>query len=509
MLSGHDRCTDPHFHVGRAGRRHDARSVRPDERSRKVTLMSDANTQEGPVSTEEEEEEDWTKFADAGYGSAYDPWSDLVQHEPEESEHEQFEDEEHWEVTPAPSAAGIAHLVRIGSCDHCLTRLSGGRLAWSSAAEDGAGIRARAQEADSSLSIDESVDCCPFCEDLFADLDLLVTRTVDKLAGVEFTRVQLGSHFAKDHIADEEELRTRHGAQGSRGLKAGFVEAFADRLRVEYSGARVVKERPQLMLLVDTLTLEVKADIRSLYLYGRYRKLERGIPQTRWPCRSCRGRDGGCESCAGSGLQYPDSVQDLIGEPLRLVFSAADTSFHGMGREDIDVRCLGSGRPFVIELKSPLKRTAVHSELVELINDEAGGRVEVIDLRASKRPEVARIKQTAAEKSYTIRFRYDGDLDADEVERQVLSLVGETLHQQTPNRVSHRRADKVRKRKVVSITDVIVEPPEVQLCVRAESGTYVKELIHSDEGRTTPSITERLGGECEVLWLDVEEVHAD
>jgi len=47
------------------------------------------------------------------------------------------------------------------------------------------------------------------------------------------------------------------------------------------------------------------------------------------------------------------------------------------------------------------------------------------------------------------------------------------------------------------------------LCVRAESGTYVKELIHSDEGRTTPSITERLGGECEVLWLDVEEVHAD
>ena len=263
------------------------------------------------------------------------------------------------------------------------------------------------------------------------------------------------------------------------------------------------------MLLVDTLTLEVRVDIRSLYLYGRYRKLERGIPQTRWPCRACRGRGGGCESCAGSGLQYPDSVQDLIGEPLRRLFGAADTSFHGMGREDIDVRCLGSGRPFVIELKSPLKRTADHSELVELVNDEAGGRVEVLDLRASKRPEVARIKQTAAEKSYTICFSYEGDLDADEVERQVLSLAGETLYQQTPNRVSHRRADKVRERKVVSITNVVVEPPEVQLCVRAESGTYVKELIHSDEGRTTPSITERLGVPCEVLWLDVEEVHAD
>lgn len=509
MLANHGRYADPHFHVGWAGRRHDARSVRPDERSRKVTLMSDASKQQESSDVEEEEEEDWTEFADAGYGSAYDPWSDLVQHEPEESEHEQFDDEGHWEVPPPPSTAGIAHLVRIGSCDHCLTRLSGGRLAWSSAAEDGAAIRARILEAESSMSIDESVDCCPFCEDLFADLDLLASRTVDKLAGVEFTRIQLGSYFNKDHIADEEELRTRHGAQGSRGLKAGFMEAFSDRLRAKYPGAKMVKERPQLMLLVDTLTLEVRADIRSLFLYGRYRKLERGIPQTRWPCRSCKGRDGGCQSCSGSGLQYPDSVQDLIGEPLRRVFSAADTSFHGMGREDIDVRCLGSGRPFVVEFKSPLKRIADHSELVKLVNDEAEGRVEVLDLRASKRPEVARIKQTAAEKSYTIRFSYESDMDADEVEQQVLSLVGETLHQKTPNRVSHRRADKVRKRKVVSITDVIVEPPEVQLCVRVESGTYVKELIHSDEGRTTPSITERLGAPCEVLWLDVEEVHAD
>ena len=465
--------------------------------------MSDANTQE------ESEEEDWTKFADAGYGSAYDPWSDLVAHEPEESLQENFDDDEHWEVPPPPSTAGIAHLVRIGSCDHCLTRLSGGRLAWSSAAGDGAAIRARILEAESDLSVDDSVNCCPFCEDLFADLDVLVTRITDKLAGVEFTRVQLGSHFAKDHIADEEELRTRHGAQGSRGLKAGFVEAIADQLREKYPSVKVVKELPQVMLLVDTLTLEVRVDIRSLFLYGRYRKLERGIPQTRWPCRACKGRDGGCNSCSGSGLQYPDSVQDLIGEPLRRIFNAADTSFHGMGREDIDVRCLGSGRPFVMELKSPLKRVADHSELVRLVNDEADGRVEVLDLRASKRPEVARIKQTAAEKSYTLRFSYDGELDVDEVEKKVLTLVGETINQTTPQRVSHRRADKVRRRKVISITDVIVEPPEVQLCARVESGTYVKELIHSDEGRTTPSVTERLGVVCEVLWLDVEEVHAD
>jgi len=83
------------------------------------------------------------------------------------------------------------------------------------------------------------------------------------------------------------------------------------------------------------------------------------------------------------------------------------------------------------------------------------------------------------------------------------------LEQQTPKRVSHRRADKNRKRKVVSIDNVLVEDNEVQFSVRCEAGTYVKELVHSDEGRTVPSVAGVLGSTCEVIWLDVEDIHAD
>ena len=128
------------------------------------------------------------------------------------------------------------------------------------------------------------------------------------------------------------------------------------------------------MIRVDGLTLRVDIDIRPVFLYGRYRKLSREIPQTRWPCRACRGRDEGCESCQGTGLQYPDSVQDLIGEPIRQALNAEDTSFHGMGREDIDVRCLGSGRPFVLEIKNPLVREHDLEELVSLVNANGSER---------------------------------------------------------------------------------------------------------------------------------------
>ena len=270
-----------------------------------------------------------------------------------------------------------------------------------------------------------------------------------------------------------------------------------------------MKEKPEIMLLLDTLTLGVNVDIRAIFIYGRYRKISREIPQTRWPCRSCKGRKDGCESCEGTGQQYATSVQDQIGEPLRAAFEARDTAFHGMGREDIDVRCLGRGRPFVIEMKGPERRYADLKEMTELVNSTSNGRVEISELRISRRSEVARIKGTDAEKSYTIRFKIEGECDAEKIEETISSLEGETLEQQTPQRVAHRRADKIRKRKVVSISNISVEENEAQMDVRVESGTYVKELVHSDEGRTVPSVAGLLELPCEVIWLDVNDVHAD
>ena len=83
------------------------------------------------------------------------------------------------------------------------------------------------------------------------------------------------------------------------------------------------------------------------------------------------------------------------------------------------------------------------------------------------------------------------------------------IEQQTPKRVSHRRADRNRVRKVVSVDRVDVVGDEIEMTLRCEAGTYIKELVHSDEGRTTPSVTSIIGVPCEVVWLDVEDVHAD
>ena len=48
-----------------------------------------------------------------------------------------------------------------------------------------------------------------------------------------------------------------------------------------------------------------------------------------------------------------------------------------------------------------------------------------------------------------------------------------------------------------------------EFTLRCESGTYVKETIHGDDGRTQPSIASLIKAKCTVEWLDVGDIHAD
>lgn len=95
-----------------------------------------------------------------------------------------------------------------------------------------------------------------------------------------------------------------------------------------------------------------------------------------------------------------------------------------------------------------------------------------------------------------------------------MALQGTKLAQRTPDRVAHRRADLIRRRDVVTVGEPLIEnlddgSTEVEVTLRCESGTYVKETIHGDNGRTQPSVASLLKAKCEVLWLDVGDIHAD
>ena len=81
------------------------------------------------------------------------------------------------------------------------------------------------------------------------------------------------------------------------------------------------------------------------------------------------------------------------------------------------------------------------------------------------------------------------------------------VNQKTPVRVLHRRSQLVREKFVYGLRASIINNHYMQLFVIASAGTYIKEFVHGDLGRTTPSIGELLKTEADILQLDVAEVY--
>ena len=97
----------------------------------------------------------------------------------------------------------------------------------------------------------------------------------------------------------------------------------------------------------------------------------------------------------------------------------------------------------------------------------------------------------------------EGKVNKDRVVDVALSFKNANIDQRTPHRVEHRRADLVRKRTVHWVKADSISEDSFDLELETDSGTYVKEFVSGDDGRSVPSFSERLGVQCRVEALDV------
>lgn len=244
-----------------------------------------------------------------------------------------------------------------------------------------------------------------------------------------------------------------------------------------------------------------KAELQKndLFIFGRYKKISAGLSQSRWKCMKCDG--AGCHSCSGKGKNY-ESVEERVGEPIKEAAKAKDYVMHASGREDVDATN-SAGRGFVLEIKEPAERKLNLDELTKIIGNSK--EVEVSDLRIVRRGFVEMVTESHFDKSYEAEIEFGREINDDDV-KKILSLERETLLQQTPNRVAHRRANLVRHRKIKTIEVKTRNKNKATIIVKAEAGTYIKELISGDNGRTNPSIAKLVGTSAVCKKLEVTRI---
>lgn len=341
---------------------------------------------------------------------------------------------------------------------------------------------------------------CPSCEGAFGEADHLAALVVQALQGVEYRTFLIGTKLDPDLVAAAQRRAALGEASWAEPPTGALNREVGKRVQA-LTGKEVDVKKPDVTAVVDTRFDTVSLQVAPLFVRGRYRKFVRDIPQTKWPCRMCKGR--GCVHCGLTGKQYPTSVQELVQAEAIAAFQASDADFHGMGREDIDARCLGTGRPFILELREPRVRAVDLAALEQRINAHARPRVEVEGLRWSVRDEVAALKGADSQKEYRARVHFEAPVAPEALAKALDVLRGADIAQVTPERVQHRRAMLTRTRAVLDAAVEEAHGQDAVLRIRGEAGLYIKELVSGDGGRTKPNLAEVLGVAAKVTELDV------
>jgi len=386
-------------------------------------------------------------------------------------------------------------------CDHCLGRLFAHVGTGTTNLKRGEELRALIDLERSAQGLEGMKhERCWLCDEIFDQVPRFAEAAAEKLQEVQFDNFLVGTRVDPVLQAREEELWSVVGQEHAEPIKSELNREIGKAVYA-INGKDVEFKNPQVVALVDTRFAHVELDVAPLFFYGRYRKLSREIPQTKWPCRVCQGK--GCQRCGDTGKMYATSVQEQVGDVILPYAKAREHFFHGMGREDIDALMLGNGRPFVIEISHPVVRDLDLAAIGQEINDKGKGLVEVEGLRPSTREEVRKIKDATPEKEYRVQVSIHGKVNKGRVDEVLRTFNRTRIVQRTPVRVSHRRADLKRERYIVYVVLEEFQDDRMTLRLRTESGTYVKEFVHGDEGRTEPNLSEMLGVPCTVDALDV------
>jgi len=395
-------------------------------------------------------------------------------------------------------------------CDSCLGRVFADRSFGLSNAERGRGLRiAVALDDDEPDKPVDSAECW-VCEGECGRFDEWAEQAVDALGepAPEFETYQVGTKTPPLIEENDELLRLDAGLSEDAGelFKSNMNREVGKRIGRQ-TGTDVEFGRPDVQITLDIENDRVEAKLNSAFVYGRYRKLERDIPQTEWPCRECHGSGYkgklACDYCDGTGYLYPESIEQLTAPVVMDVMDGTEATFHGAGREDVDARMLGTGRPFVIEIEEPHRRRIDTERLQGDINAFAEGKVEVEGLRLADYEMVERVKELDASKTYRAFVEFEDEVSNEQLQTAIEALDGARIEQYTPERVDHRRAGLTRIRDVLSADAKLEDARHAVVEIHGEGGLYIKELISGDNDRTEPSLAGLLSVGAVVTDLDV------
>jgi tRNA pseudouridine synthase 10 len=229
-------------------------------------------------------------------------------------------------------------------CDYCLGRLFAKKLGLASNRNLGQRIH---------RALGKKNVRCHICRNVFESLPSYLAKIQESSKGYDFRTILIGAILKPSVLDRDDHIRSQFKMRGIDSVKTNITRELAKQF------ARKTKKKQQQLEPEVTITVDFKTESCSVYskpvfVFGRYTKETRGIPQKQRPCENCSGK--GCVTCNCHGISEFDSVEGMICQYLFEKFEAPQAKITWIGGEEGSSLVLGTGRPFFARVTNPKKR---------------------------------------------------------------------------------------------------------------------------------------------------------
>ncbi len=358
-------------------------------------------------------------------------------------------------------------------CDNCLGRLFSKQLYLSS-------NKLLGKKLKKNLN---STKKCYICKNLFENLNHFLKLMLDVSSNYSFLSFSVGAMIKPSIIDRDDYIRSKYKLKGIDSVKTDITKE----LRKLFF--RKTKKIIDLLDSDVTFTVNLKDEScqmrsKSIYLSGRYIKTLRGISQKQKSCENCFGK--GCRICNFHGISEFNSIEGIISKFLFKKFGGTTAKFTWIGGEDKSSLVLGTGRPFFVKIKNPLKRNSK-------LNSVTFDSLKITNLKIITESPKKPLKFNSL---IELKISTENDIDS----KNLKKLKDLQKHPVVVYEKSGKRSEK----KVFSIKYKKNSRNTFTLVIQSEGGLPVKRFVSSAD--VTPGISQILNTSCmcqEFDFLDI------
>ena len=346
-----------------------------------------------------------------------------------------------------------------------------------------------------------SFEKCYLCGDKFNSIGQIAKLMDQKIQNITFSNFLVGTKIPIQIIEREDELRSRFCVKWGETIRNEFSRELGKELS-KITQKEVEYKRPELVVMVNPYSEEITVQINPLFIYGRYRKLEPNIPQSTLVCSACGGK--GCPKCEGLESSRNRSVEAFIAAPFLRSTGGNSEKFHAAGREGANTRVLGLGRPFVLEIKNPLRRELNLAEVSDAVREESGGKIEIGDLKYCLKEVVRRLKaQGHPKKTYRLEVLFENPLSEKDLE-QLEDFVNIDSLKKTEVQISKGELNKQEK-QIYDYKMNRLTKNSIEILVTSAGSQIIKELI-GKKGEVESTLAQYVKNVICEIRLDIVDI---